>query len=255
MDEIPLTEFDPDRNAIIQPPMLREDITLHERCVLPIYSSLIKEMLNDGRLKKAYDIKSGSGTPMNAVFYYEYRGETITVANPGIGAPYASAILEELIALGCRKFISCGSCGVLDSDLKRGTVIIPSSAIRDEGTSYHYMPPSREIEMETEVVKKLESVLTRHGTEFKTGKTWTTDAFYRETRGKTKIRKEEGCIAVDMECSAFLAVAQFRGVLFGQYLSASDDISGEEWDLRPGDDRKSAQEKIFQLSVEAVLTL
>ena len=71
----------------------------------------------------------------------------ISVVFPGIGAPIASAILEELIALGCRKFVACGSGGVLKSELKRGTVVIPSYAVRDEGTSYHYLPPSRIVEM------------------------------------------------------------------------------------------------------------
>ena len=133
--------------------------------------------------------------------------------------------------------------------------MIPSSAVRDEGTSYHYCAPCRELEVDAEVVRRLESVLQKHHIDYEIGKTWTTDAFFRETRAKVNRRKSEGCIAVEMECSAFLAVAQFRDVVFGQYLAAGDDVSADEWDPRYVNDRLSIQEKIFWLSVEACLSL
>jgi uridine phosphorylase len=152
-------------------------------------------------------------------------------------------------------FVACGSAGVPDSAKEHGRVIIPASAVRDEGTSYHYQPPSREISMDEDIVRKLEAVAEKHRVNYETGKTWTTDAFFRETRGKIARRKDEGCIAVDMECSAFIAAAKFRGVMFGQYLQAGDDISGDEWDPRHSGDRMTVQEKVFRLSVEACLSL
>ena len=98
-------------------------------------------------------------------------------------------------------------------------------------------------------------MLQKHSIHYEIGKTWTTDGIYRETRGKVARRSQEGCIAVDMECSALMAVADFRGVVFGQYLAAGDDVSGEEWDLRYVDNTQSYYEKVFWLSVEACLSL
>lgn len=133
--------------------------------------------------------------------------------------------------------------------------MLPSAAVRDEGTSYHYYPPSRSIEVEPGVVRKLESVLQRHNVRYEVGKTWTTDAIYRETPGKIDARRSEGCITVEMECAAFLAVAKFRGVTFGQYFVAGDDVSGDEWDPRRGGEGLPIQERVFWLSVEACLSL
>jgi len=256
MEQIPLTEFDPDRKALIEPDMLRvakTDIKPPEHCVMPIYGSIIEKLMQEGRLEKIYELY----TPLVPIGIYkmEHEGKSITVSHPGIGSAWAGAHLEELIAFGCRKFVACGSAGVLTPELKRGAIIIPVSALRDEGTSYHYFPPSRTIDMDPEVVRKLELVLQKHDVEYKIGKTWTTDAFFRETKEKIARRKTEGCITVEMECSAFLAVARFRNVTFGQYLSAADDISGDDWNPRYIEDRISLREKIFWLSVEACLTL
>ena len=253
MQQIPLTEFDDDKMGIIEPAVLFENISPPEYCVMPIYSSVIDKLNKDGRLEKIYE----SQTPLAqmGVYKMEYEGKFITVAHPGLGAPFAAATLEELIALGCRKFVACGSAGVLKSDLNRGAIVIPSSAVRDEGTSYHYYPPSREIEIDQKIIKKLESVLRKHQIDYEIGKTWTTDAFYRETRGKIKRRKAEGCLTVDMECSAFIAVSKFRNVIFGQYLAVGDDVSGDEWDPRLSNNRQAIREKVFWLSVEACLSL
>ena len=253
MQQIPLSEFDNDRMGIIEPTILFNNISPPEHCVMPIYSSVIDKLNNEGRLEKMYERK----TPLSPMEVYkmEYEGRSVVVAHPGLGAPFAAATLEALIALGCRKFVACGSAGVLKSDLKRGTIVIPSSAIRDEGTSYHYCPPSRGIEIDLKIIKKLESVLLKHRVDYEIGKTWTTDSFYRETKGKIIQRKAEGCITVDMECSAFIAVSRFRNVIFGQYLAVGDDVSGDEWDPRLGGDRQSIREKVFWLSVEACLNL
>ena len=177
------------------------------------------------------------------------------VAHPGIGAALAAGSFDEIIALGARKFVACGTAGVLKSELDMGSVVIVGSALRDEGTSYHYAPPSREIAADKEVIGKLEKVVQNHGVSYSIGKTWTTDGFYRETKGKVARRVAEGCIAVEMEASALIAAAQHRKVAFGQYLLACDDVSGENWDPRYVSDRISSDEKLFWLAVEACLSL
>ena len=255
-ENIPLLEFDPDKTALIEPNMLHHKQDLPEACVMIFYTSVINKLKSDGLLKKVYELAPYGVTILPVdIFAATTPLGNISVVFPGIGAPIASAILEELIALGCRKFVACGSGGVLNSELKRGTVVIPSSAVRDEGTSYHYLSPSRTIEMNPEVVTKLEGVLKKHRINYEIGKTWTTDAFYRETKHRIAKRKSENCLMVDMECSALLAVAKFRNVPFGQYLGAGDDVSGDEWDPRMVSDIMPFIEKLFWVSVEACLKL
>jgi uridine phosphorylase len=191
----------------------------------------------------------------NPVYRLSYEGRELAVVHPGVGAPLAAGFLEEVIALGCRKFIACGGCGVLDSEIAVGHVVIPSTAIRDEGTSYHYLPPSREAYASRRGIAALETVLKKHHLPYVIGKTWTTDAVYRETRGKMERRKAEGCITVEMEAAAFFAVAQFRGVTFAQILYGGDDLSGDEWDNRDWMGQTSTREKLFWLAAEACLQL
>jgi uridine phosphorylase len=256
IEQIPLAEFDHDRKAIIEPSLLVKGKSPSEYCVMSFFGGVIRKLLDEGRLDKIQELLMPSpSVHPNEAYRLEYGSKIVIVVHPGIGAALAAGTFEELIALGCRKFVACGSAGVLKPELKRGTVVIPSLAVRDEGISYHYCPPAREIEADRKVVKKLESVLIKHGINYEIGKTWTTDGFYRETKSKIDKRSKEGCIAVDMECSALIAVANFRKVVFGQYLAAGDDVSGEEWDSRYVDNRLSINEKVFWLSVEACLSL
>ena len=255
-DDIPLLEFDPDKKALIEPGMFHSKHDLPEACVMIFYAEVIHKLFDEGILKKAYKLAAYGVTilPVDVFTAQTPIGE-VAVVFPGIGAPIAAAIMEELIALGCRRFVACGSGGVLKPELKRGTVVIPDSAVRDEGTSYHYLPPARTVAMNPAVITKLENTLKKHHINYETGKVWTTDAFYRETKKKIAERKAENCLMVEMECAAFLAVAKFRSVLFGQYLGAGDDVSGDEWDPRFESNPMPFTEKLFWLSVEACLSL
>ena len=121
---------------------------------------------------------------------------------------------------------------MLDREIAVGHVVVPTSAVRDEGTSYHYLPPSREVAASAEGTAAIERALRARNVPYVLGKTWTTDAIFRETAGKVQMRRAEGCLTVEMEAAAFFAVAQFRGVTFAQLLYGGDDVSGEVWDDR-----------------------
>jgi len=136
-----------------------------------------------------------------------------------------------------------------------GHVIVPTFAIRDEGTSYHYQPPSRSIEPTPDALEALLATLKRHDVPFETGGTWTTDAFYRETRAKVDRRVAEGCLAVEMEASALFAIARFRGVPIAQLLTTSDDLSGDEWSGMRLQGRDDFRWSLFLLAAEAVRAL
>jgi uridine phosphorylase len=172
-----------------------------------------------------------------------------------VGAPFAAAFLDAAIALGCRKFIACGSAGVLDRDIPVGSFIVPNAAIRDEGVSYHYVAPCREIQANPRAIAALTATLETHNEPYRIAKTWTTDAIFRETVTRVARRKAEGCATVEMEAAALMAVAQFRGVELGYILFGGDDVSGTEWDTRSNQPRLPISERILRLSLEACLRM
>jgi uridine phosphorylase len=145
---------------------------------------------------------------------------------------------------------------VLNRELTVGHAVIPTAAVRDEGTSYHYLPPGHEAEPDEAAVEAIRQTLDHHHVPHVLGKAWTTDAIYRETPAKIARRKAEGCLVVEMEAAALFAVAQFRGIAFGQILYGGDDISGDEWDHRDWiNGQASTREKLFWLAAEAALSL
>jgi len=252
----PILEFDPSREALIQPgafsePLLIGDVPKH--CAICFFPEVIEKVVAEHQPALIKNLRSEIGP--HPVYLLETDGQRIAFFHPGVGAPLAAGLLEEVIALGCRKFIACGGAGVLDGSIGVGHLIVPVSAVRDEGVSYHYLPPGREVVASPEGVAAIEATLQAHGIAYRVGKTWTTDAIYRETVAKVALRRSEGCLAVEMEAASFFAVAQFRGVTFAQILYGGDDVSGAAWDDRRWDKQATTREKLFWLAVEACLKL
>jgi nucleoside phosphorylase len=251
---VPILEFDDSgRPALIEPAkVIKRADDMPECVVLCFFADVISAVCSE----RVPGVRLGSEIGPNPLYVIESEGQRIGVLHPGVGAPLAGAFLEELIAFGGRKFIACGGAGVLDSTLEVGSIIVPVSAVRDEGFSYHYLPPAREVAPHPDAVRAILDVLNKHRIPHQTGKTWTTDAIYRETPNRIMRRRDEGCITVEMEAAAFFAVAQFRGVTFGQLLYGGDDVGGDVWDNRNWiHGRAGTREKLFWLSVEACLRL
>ncbi|MFR1968869.1 MAG: nucleoside phosphorylase [Streptococcus salivarius] len=137
-------------------------------------------------------------------YIYEVDGFKLAVAMATIGAPMVVGFLEELKARGFNNFIVLGSCGVLDQSIQADKIIIPSSALRDEGTS-SLRSCKYEIAYDETLLLTIENALNKSGIEHIRTKVWTTDAFYRETAAKVKRRLEAGAKVVDMESSAIMA--------------------------------------------------
>lgn len=251
--EYPILEFDMNREALINPANSHSRIEIAEHCVPCFFSDVIDKLVSDGRARLVIELVAESGkTP---VYEVDFDGRKVVLFNPGLGGPSAAKNLEKAIALGCNKFIACGGAGVLDQNIQLGHIVIPNSAVRDEGTSYHYMAPSREVEAHPSGVEAIQSVLAKHDIPYIVSKTWTTDAFYRSTPDKIQLRKSEGCLTVEMECATFFAVAQFRGVLFAQLLYGGDDLGSDKWDSRDWTKQASTREKLFWLAVESCLAI
>ena len=251
--DYPILEFDPSPRALIEPDEVLEPLDITEHCVLCFFQDVISHLREEGQLELVRNL--GSEIGHNPVYEMEVDGQRLAVCHPGVGAPLAAAFMDELIALGCGKFIACGGAGVLEGDLTLGHLIVPTGAVRDEGTSYHYLPPAREVDASPEAVSAIEQILQRDNVDYVTGKTWTTDGFYRETTAKIQLRRAQGCLTVEMEAAAFFAVARFRGVIAGQILYGGDDISSNAWDSRYWQQQASVREKVFWLAAEACLRL
>jgi uridine phosphorylase len=249
----PILEFDRSRRAILEPGLIIKAANVPERCVVCFFKEVINTVIKKKHAKIVGQLKTEIG--IHPLFEIKWRGKRIAVFHPGVGAAMGASLLEELIALGCRKFIACGSAGVLNREIAMGHVVVPIAAIRDEGVSYHYLPPGREIKANRHAVAAIRRTLHAHRVDYITGKTWTTDGLYRETIAKVRRRRAEGCLTVEMEAAAFFAVAKFRRLVFGQILYGGDDVSSTGWDSRGFIHCTSVREKLFWLAAESCLSL
>ena len=134
-----------------------------------------------------------------------------------VGEPLCVGQYEEIIAMGSKRLILLGNCGVLDKRIEDCGIIIPIKAVRDEGTSYHYAKPCDTIDVNHNYRDEFKKVLKEFGYPYVEGITWTTDACYRETRDKVNKRKEMGAVCVEMECAGMQALCDFRGTEFFQF--------------------------------------
>ena len=165
------------------------------------------------------------------VYLFEYNGKKIAIYQTLLGAPASVGALEDVTKfIDVKKFVVFGSAGTLDRETCYGKVMVPTHAYRDEGTSYHYAKAEDYIVIKNSNV--VESFMQKYKIPYVSGRCWTTDAFYRETKNNFLKRKNEGCIAVDMECSAMQAVADFRDLDLYYFLLSGDLLDAPEWDDR-----------------------
>lgn len=166
------------------------------------------------------------------VYILRYKDIELTFFMAGVSGPWISGDIEDLHAQGVEKFIIFGNCGVLDSNIEDCSIIIPTKAFRDEGTSYHYVEASDTIDMNPKYVNEFIDILKEYDFNYTKGYTWTTDAFYRETKEKVNYFKSEGAICVEMEGAAIAAVAKRIGVDYFTFYYAGDNLDSTEWDER-----------------------
>ena len=227
-----LTQFDENKVAMFNPDTLHEkNPNFPKACVSFFSYKLIEEFV------KHYnpEIIGYFGTsvmPFLPIYKINYKGVDVAVVQAMVGEPLQVANFDELIGMGIKEFVLIGSCGCLAQNIEENSLIVPNCALRDEGTSFHYEPASDEIKLETEAVAVIENTLKSLKLNFLRGKTWTTDAIFRETKQKVELRRNQGAITVDMECAGMAACAKFRGVHFAQFFYGVDDLSKEDYNVR-----------------------
>jgi uridine phosphorylase len=238
--EIALLSGPPSKDAVLNPEDLIEyvrDIHDREPPELPRYCILgfFKEMYE--HIEKEYGSRvihwpSEKNPMFDSIHIFKSGDLEVAYVFPGIGSPNAAAMLDMMNAFGGEYFIFLGGVGILTEQIGRGEVVVPTKALRDEGTSFHYQEPSRYSYPSDLMVECIRRSLKENGRPFHEGGTWTTDAFFRETSEKVRRYHEEGCLTVEMEASALFAVARFRNVHAGGIFTAGDCVAGPKWDPR-----------------------
>lgn len=163
------------------------------------------------------------------VLNLQFDGFNSAFAYIPLGSPVVAQLIEELNVIGVENFVFIGSCGLLDEECKE-KLIVPCKALRDEGTSWHYIESKDEF-IDCVGSKKTTEILSEMNLPFVERPVWTTDTVYRETPTSVRYAKERGCCAVDMECSAINAVAQYLGVNVFQVMYTADSLAGKEWNV------------------------
>ena len=245
---IPILEFDDNPQAVLMPTNEELDLKLPKKC---IYAFLEEEIDRYAQEIEAECVgEFVSATKTYPVYVIDYKGEKVCLAQAPVGSAPAAQFMDWLIGYGVEKIISTGTCGVL-TNIEENAFLVPVRALRDEGTSYHYASPSRYMDVHVEAISAIEQVLEQLCIPYEEVMTWSTDGFYRETAEKVAYRKEEGCAVVEMECSALAAVAQLRGVVWGELLFTADSLADlENYDSR--DWGSEGFDKALELCLEIV---
>lgn len=213
-----------DDPALINPRRLRGEPELPRTAVL----GLIREDLELLREAAGETEKAGVRDFFKVHLAPEGR---FCLAGPALGAPQAVMVAEKLFALGVENLLFLGLAGSLGPGLRTGDLLLLRGALSEEGVSAHY-PLESEARPDPGLNRALEARARRSGVGLKAGRIWTTDAPYRETWSKVEKYGGQGIAAVDMESSALLAVAAFRGRAATGLMSISDELFSGTW--KPG---------------------
>ena len=246
-----LEEFDENKIAVINPDMIFQKIPDFPETVVSVFShqlfDAIVRFLGGTVIAESHDVDG-----VWPVYEVNYKGKRFAFFKGRLGGPACVGAFEDVMAFGGKRIILLGNCGVLDKNIKDCGIIIPTKAIRDEGTSYHYAPAGDTIEVNTKYTEEFKQILEEFGYPYVEGVTWTTDAFYRETPQKIESRKKIGAICVEMEFASMQAFCNFRGIEFFQFLYAGDNLDHSSWDPRSlsGNERLDDKQKIALLAFE-----
>ena len=203
------------------------DLSAPHAVVLCLYNGVMR------RFAWKYPSRRVNGF-LGDVYLLKRTGHKVGVlGNFGIGAPALTGIADEMMAWGTKRIILMSLAGGLQGHLGSGSIAVCNRAIRDEGTSYHYLPPARDVHASSVLVDDISNGLRQRGLAHTIGATWSTDAPYRETYEEVQHFQKEGVDAVDMESAGVFAAAQVRGVEAASAFVIADNLSGPRWSAPP----------------------
>lgn len=250
LSPIALMDFDADPDDLLSSfDIDRPTTPFPERAVMAILGGTVATYAAEHGLREIGRFSSVSGDC--PILAGERDGVEYCVVATPVGAPAAIMVMHWMINNGVRTVVATGSCGAL-TPVEEGEFHIPTTALRDEGTSFGYVPAARWIEPSPRVTQCCRDAVVARGLKAEDCVTWTTDHLFRETKGRIAARVAEGCTVVDMECSAFAACAQFLGAEFGQILFTADSLANlEEYDPRGWG--RDSHLVALEMAVDAVL--
>jgi len=217
-----------DDQVIIEPRRIPGDPHIENPIILTLFEPYLESLRKEMKLKKSSLRRLRF--PSMTHFAATVEGKKIDVFGTPLGCPQAALMLERLISMGARKILAFGCCGSLQPDLQIGHLVIPTSALGEEGTSPHYPLPegveARADERITQLCLEMSQAKRLKGS---SGRVWTTDALFRETRGKVKRYAEMGLLAVEMEMSALFTIGAYRKVRVGGLMVVSDELALLKW--------------------------
>lgn len=251
--ELPLLDDDLHDDGVIDPVHVVPDVDVPECAVLCFFGDVVQDIGTRADARLIAKLTSEAGT--SPVWEIGVGGQPVAVLQPGVGAPLAVAYTEELIAMGARKLVACGGAGALVPELAVGNAVVVDSAVRDEGTSYHYAPAGGVMDADPHAVDAIVKACEADGVAHVIGRSWTTDAIYRETRDRVARRVAQQCVVVEMEAAALFSLARYRDVALGQVLMAGDTLAEETWDDRGWTSEREARERLFWIAAQAAVTL
>lgn len=219
------TTFDEHSAEILRPDMLvRCQYKFPEIFVVTFQESIKDYFLENVFHEYIGGVRCGITTPL---FSFRHNGIRLGFICSAIGGPAAVLTMEKLTAMGAKGFVYFGSCGSL-GELTPDTYFIPTTAYRDEGTSFHYAAPSDYIAVQT--AEATMKSFKRLKLQYTSGMVWTTDAIFRETEYAANQRRRDGCIAVDMECASLVAACTYRKVPYRYFMFSADTLNNSDWD-------------------------
>ena len=216
----PILEHDDNPVALIQ--NNRHECILPNRAVFAFLGDTVDHYAQEVNAE-VIEVFRTIGRDTN-IYRIHHSGQELCLCRAPLGGSAAVQLMDFLIGHGVKQIIASGSCGAL-TDLPENAFLIPEKALRDEGASYHYLPPARFVETSPALRRRLAETLTARGLHYAACVTWTTDGFYRETEEMVAYRREEGCAVVEMECASLAACAAFRGAEFAQLLYTADSLA------------------------------
>jgi purine-nucleoside phosphorylase len=163
----------------------------------------------------------------------QYHDLELGIVGCAVGASYAVLLAEQLFVSGCQLLISITSAGKLNETISKDYVLI-GDTIRDEGTSYHYLPSDQKAQLDRNIQHKLSELFANPMVSVQGGKSWTTDAPYRETATAIADAKKNGADCVEMEASALYAFSKVKSKLVVCFAHLTNSMAQQNGDFEKG---------------------
>lgn len=201
---------------------------LVDKCLVIYSEEIYQYLLNHFSCHQIAAVSGCNG--LTPVYQLTYQDCELAFYLSHLGSAIASQLLYEVSWLtGARQFVMFGSCGSLDQEKTNGHFIIPTESYRGEGCSYYFAPASDYITIKNS--DRLAQIFKEKHIPYVQGRVWTTDSMLRETHGLVQKRREEGCLAVEMELAGVQAVCDFYGLELFDFLEAGDVLSTDAYDI------------------------